>query len=103
MNTIASEKYERMSDVAQGLAVNPMTVSKAYGLLEAEGILERRRGLPMVVAFHHPKAQEPADRALLLRPTLERAAQEAHQLKLSNAQALSLFKTILRETKDSET
>ena len=31
-------------------AVNPMTVSKAYSLLEAEGLLERNRGRPMTVA-----------------------------------------------------
>ena len=32
-------------------AINPMTVSKAYSLLEAEGLLERRRGMGMVVAM----------------------------------------------------
>ncbi|RYE68391.1 MAG: GntR family transcriptional regulator, partial [Oxalobacteraceae bacterium] len=37
-------------DVAQQLTVNPMTVSKAYGLLELEGVLDRRRGVGMVVA-----------------------------------------------------
>ena len=31
-------------------AVNPMTISKAYSLLEAEGLLERNRGMPMTVA-----------------------------------------------------
>ncbi len=31
-------------------AVNPMTVSKAYSQLEAEGLLERNRGKPMTVA-----------------------------------------------------
>ena len=29
---------------------NPMTVSKAYGLLEREGLLIRRPGLPLVIA-----------------------------------------------------
>jgi len=38
-----------------------------------------------------------ADRIDLLRPTLERAAQETHQLQLPAAQALNLFKTILNE------
>ena len=31
------------------LGVNPMTVSKAYNLLEREGVLERRPGRPLVV------------------------------------------------------
>ena len=30
-------------EVALALGVNPMTVSKAYSLLEAQGVLERRR------------------------------------------------------------
>jgi GntR family transcriptional regulator len=36
-------------------AINPMTVSKVYTLLEAEGVLERHRGKPMTVAAQ-PKA-----------------------------------------------
>ena len=37
-------------DLALKHAVNPMTISKAYSLLEAEGLLERNRGRPMTVA-----------------------------------------------------
>jgi GntR family transcriptional regulator len=96
----AGDELPSVRELAQALAVNPMTVSKAFGLLEAEGLLERRRGLAMVVAARHRRAQAPADRAGLLRPTLERAADEARQLKLPAAQALALFKTILNERED---
>ena len=96
----AGDELPSVRELAQALAVNPMTISKAYGLLEAEGLFERRRGLSMVVAQRHRAAQQAADRAELLRPALERAAQEAVQLQLSATQALTLFKTILRETKD---
>ncbi|MFC4933477.1 GntR family transcriptional regulator [Massilia sp. GCM10023247] len=82
-------------DVAQALALNPMTVSKAWNLLEMEGLLARRRGLGMMVA-ERSKAQ-PADRAALLRPTLERAAIEARQLELDPDTAVSLFIQILKE------
>jgi GntR family transcriptional regulator len=92
----AGDEVPSVRELAQALAVNPMTVSKAYGLLEAEGVFERRRGLAMVVAAPHRKAQTAADRAELLRPTLERAAAEARQLQLSPAQVLALFKTILQ-------
>ena len=34
-------------DLALEHAVNPMTISKAYALLEAEGLLIRNRGKPM--------------------------------------------------------
>ena len=84
-------------EIAQALALNPMTVSKAYSLLEMEGVLARRRGLGMVVADSAPA--RPADRADLLRPTLERAALEARQLELDPDTVLSLFATILKETK----
>lgn len=85
-------------EVALQLAVNPMTVSKAYGLLELEGVLERRRGVGMLVAGRAPGAAAPRERAALLRPTLERAAREARELELDPETVLSLFKTILKES-----
>ena len=96
----AGDEVPSVRELAQALAVNPMTVSKAFGLLEAEGLLERRRGLAMVVAQQHRRAQPAAERVELLRPTLQRAATEARQLELPAAQALGLFKTILREAED---
>ena len=36
--------------VAAQLGVNPMTVSKAYSLLERDGVVVRRRGMGMVVS-----------------------------------------------------
>jgi GntR family transcriptional regulator len=36
--------------LSKRLRVNPMTISKAYGILEDEGVIERRPGLPLVVA-----------------------------------------------------
>ncbi len=93
----AGDEIPSVRELAQALAVHPMTISKAYSLLEAEGVLERRRGLSMVVAAQHRRAQPAADRVELLRPTLEKAAAEARQLALPAAQALQLFKTILDE------
>lgn len=93
----AGQELPSVRELAGALAVHPMTISKAYGLLEAEGVLERRRGLSMVVAQRHGKAQPAGERVELLRPTLQRAAQEARQLELPAAQALALFKRILDE------
>ena len=86
-----------MRELAQALAVNPMTVSKAFGLMEAEGLVERRRGLPMVVAAQHQKAMKTRGRVDLLRPTLEKAAAEARQLELPPDQVLALFKALLED------
>lgn len=84
-------------DIAQALALNPMTVSKAYGMLEMEGLLTRRRGLGMVVADQPLHERSVEGRADLLRPTLERAALEARQLELDPDTVLALFKKIMKE------
>jgi GntR family transcriptional regulator len=84
-------------EIAQALTLNPMTVSKAYGLLEMEGVLARRRGLGMVVAERQQAGGSVAERAELLRPILQRAAHEARQLELDPDTVLSLFNAILKE------
>ncbi|HEY9103100.1 GntR family transcriptional regulator [Chitinimonas sp.] len=85
-------------DLAQSLTLNPMTVSKAYGLLEMEGVLQRRRGLGMQVAGAQGKpALDVAARLELLRPILERAALEARQLELDSNFVLELFQQIFEE------
>jgi GntR family transcriptional regulator len=83
-------------DIAQALALNPMTVSKAYGMLETEGALTRRRGLGMSVADAPKASHSLAARTDLLIPTLERAALEARQLELDPDTVLALFTKILK-------
>ena len=85
-------------ETALQLAVNPMTVSKAYGLLELEGVLERRRGVGMVVADRPRSVGDAGERLALLRPTLERAAREARELELDPDAILTLFTQILKES-----
>jgi len=79
--------------------INPMTVSKAYSLLEAEGLLERRRGMGMVVAAPATPAPRAAarqrERLALLQPALDAAAQQAAQLGLSPDEALHSFQRAL--------
>lgn len=82
--------------VAQHHAINPMTVSKAYSMLETEGLLERRRGIGMVIADAQP-ASSPQDKAAMLRPALLAAAQMASQLGISQADALQLFEHCLND------
>ena len=93
----AGDEIPSVRELALSLAVNPMTVSKAFSLLEAEGLLERRRGLAMVVAAKHRRARSQAERIALLRPALTQAAEAARQLEVDADDALDLFKTILQE------
>lgn len=85
-------------DIAQTLTVNPMTVSKAYNMLEAEGLLERKRGMGMLVAARSEQKNNLQNRTELLRPTLTRAALEARQLELDSDTVLAMFELILKET-----
>ena len=39
--------------MASSLQVNPMTISKAFSQLEQQGVLERRKGIGMLVAEQH--------------------------------------------------
>jgi GntR family transcriptional regulator len=95
---LAGDVLPSVRDVAQHLAVNPMTVSKAYNMLETEGLVQRKRGLGMQVVAQVQDKNDVSNRTKLLRPTLERAAQEARQLELDRETALALFDDILRET-----
>jgi GntR family transcriptional regulator len=92
----AGDELPSVREVAEQLAVNPMTVSKAYSLLEIAGVLERRRGLGMVVAESHDKRRPLSERLELLRPTLERAAKETAQLEIDPDIALSQFGKLLK-------
>jgi len=94
----AGDALPSVRETALQLAVNPMTVSKAYGLLELEGVLERRRGVGMVVADRPRSVGNAGERLALLRPTLERAAREARELELDPDAILTLFTQILKES-----
>lgn len=85
--------------VALQHAINPMTVSKAYSLLESDGMLTRRRGVGMVVSEAKPTRQ---DKLTLLRPALLAAAQITRQLGVDEVQALALFQSCLNEWNKNE-
>ncbi len=83
--------------VALHHAINPMTVSKAYSLLEAEGLLVRLRGVGMAIADAGSDTSA-QDKAAMLRPALTGAALMVRQLGLSDQEALTLFQTCLTES-----
>ena len=73
-------------------AVNPMTVSKAYSLLEAEGVLERRRGKAMTVAAGGTAQATLAQRQKQLAPQLREVVAAARQLDLTQAELVALVR-----------
>jgi GntR family transcriptional regulator len=64
-------------------AINPMTISKAYSLLEAEGLLERQRGKAMTIAPQHKTKENKTARLERLQPALHHLVMAAHQLELT--------------------
>lgn len=85
--------------VAQDYVINPMTVSKAYSLLEAQGLLERRRGMGMRVRA--PAAVDGPDRLALLQPALDHAARVSRQLGISADDALAAFQRTLAQSQSA--
>ena len=82
--------------MAAGLEVNMMTVSKAYTRLEAEGVLQRVRGRGMRVLAPTTKgslASRKKELKEVARPMLTRA----QQLGLSHSQILEILESMLKE------
>lgn len=78
----AGELLPSVREVAGFHAINPMTVSRAYGLAEAEGLLERLRGKGMAVAATRRASQSESQRLALLEPQLLELARHARELEL---------------------
>lgn len=79
---LAGEVLPSVRDVAGFHAINPMTVSRAYGMAEAEGLLERLRGKGMAVAATRKAVQSESQRMALLEPPLQALARHANELEL---------------------
>jgi len=94
----AGDELPSVRAVAALHAVNPMTVSKAYSLLEAQGLVQRMRGQGMVVAERTP-GNSTSQRMALLQPSLQAAAQHARQLEIPLAEALAAFRKELEGDK----
>jgi len=69
-------------EVAELHAVNPMTISKAYALLEGEGLLQRNRGKAMTVAAGRRNQGTLAQRLRQVEPQVEALVLAARQLEL---------------------
>jgi GntR family transcriptional regulator len=92
----AGDELPSVRSLAERHAINPMTVSKAYSLLEAQGLLTRRRGVGMEVAEQATATRAVNERIALLEPALHAAALQAQQLGVKPEQAIKAFEKTLR-------
>jgi GntR family transcriptional regulator len=95
----AGDELPSVRQVAGHFEVNPMTISKAYSLLEAVGVLERVRGKGMIVASDQAATKSLKKRLELVQPILREAATQAHQLALSKETILEALAGYLEEFK----
>lgn len=90
------EMLPSVRTVAEQLEVNPMTVSKAYSLLEREGLVELVRGQGMRV--REPAGGGPLKQRLAaIAPLLEQVATEAFHLNLPADKVLAELAARLKE------
>jgi GntR family transcriptional regulator len=84
------EQLESVANLSSRLKVNPMTISKAYGHLVQEGLVERRRGVGLFVA-RLPDDMEKSIKTAVLQEAVRKAASLAVQMEISQKEAKSLF------------
>jgi len=90
------EMLPSVRQMAAELGVNPMTISKAYTRLEAEGILERARGKGMVI-LPQPIQGTLAQRQRELEAAMQAAVVRGRQLGLNNNQIQNVLNKLLKE------
>jgi GntR family transcriptional regulator len=93
----AEDFLPSVRQVAMELEINPMTVSKAYSLLEREGLVELVRGQGMRIADRNGNGASVQERSGQLMPLLHQLAAEARQLSLSEKQVKSLVDRAFKE------
>lgn len=96
------DELPSIRQAATFLEVNQMTISKAYSLLEAKGVLERNRGKRMAVAEGQEKTVKIKKRLELILPVLMDAATQAKQLALPKDRVMKAFEELLEEGEDNE-
>jgi GntR family transcriptional regulator len=77
----AGEELPSVRKIAEYFTVNPMTVSRAIGMLVDQGWLERRRGQPTRVASQQPQSTQQGH--TLLHEGVDQLIQQAKQLGVS--------------------
>jgi GntR family transcriptional regulator len=84
-------------EVAAEYTVNPTTISKAYGLLELEGLVQRNRGKPMTIAPLRRNQQALAQRLRQIEAQVDSLVLAARQLDLQAAALTTLIEQKMQE------
>jgi len=96
LQLVEGQKLMSVRELAERLKVNPMTISKAYSLLEMEGMLERKRGVGLFVAEIR-KDQRAKTKTAILEEILQKAAVTAIQMNVSEETVQDIFEKIYKK------
>ncbi|MFT7670563.1 MAG: GntR family transcriptional regulator [Planctomycetota bacterium] len=98
----AGEEMPSTRGLSAELGLNPMTISKAYGYLEQEGVLERRPGRPLVVCGTSLEVAE-EHKLEQLRSVLLPVVTVIRQLGMNKDQATAALGQLLDESSSEGT
>jgi GntR family transcriptional regulator len=87
----AGTELPSVRELALEHTVNPMTISKAYALLETEGLLERQRGKPMRVAARRYNQAPLGQRLQQIEKSAEELVLAARQLEINKKDLIGLL------------
>ena len=87
----AGTELPSVRELAELHAINPMTISKAYALLEGSGLLERQRGKLMRVAARRRAQASLTQRVQQLDPVIRELVLAARQLEVGKKELLAVI------------
>jgi GntR family transcriptional regulator len=87
-------------EVATEYTVNPTTISKAYSLLENEGLLQRNRGKPMTIATARHGAGSLPQRLKQIESQVDALVLAARQLELKATDLCQFIEKKMEKNRD---
>ncbi len=97
----AGDQLESVAALARRLKVNPMTISKAYGFLVEDDLVERRAGVGLFVKSVRLDKKRKV-RNTLLDEAMRKAAALTVQLGLDADEASELFNEHFQQSKSTQ-
>ena len=91
------DELPSVRQVASQFEVNPMTISKAYSLLEAIGFLDRVRGIGMIVSYKQDGKKKMEKRLELLEPVMNELLTQAKQLAIPKEKLKEIIKKYIED------
>jgi GntR family transcriptional regulator len=93
------DELPSVREVAQQHTVHPMTISKAYSQLEAEGLLQRNRGKPMTVGALRKGVTATTARLKQIESQIDALVFSARQLELEESEVNALLRARWEQVK----